>query len=76
MSKGINSLSDITEWDVNGNRTAWSLPSLIDRNLANSLFHKKLLFEKLTGLAPIHRDCKDTWGWGINGSYSIAIGFK
>ena len=76
MSKGINRLSDITEWDVNGNWTTWSLPSLIDRNLANCSVHKKFLFEKLIGLAPIHRDYKDMWGWGINGSYSTAIGFK
>ena len=76
MTKWINRLSDITEWDVNGNWTAWSLPSLIDRNLANCSVHKNMFFEKLTGLAPIHHDCKDTWGWGINGSYSIAIGFN
>ena len=76
MNKGIIKLADITSWDVNGNWNAWSLPSMTKHYLPKYSAHQNLLLNRLMGLAPIHRTCKESWGWGIFGFYSIANGFK
>ena len=69
LNKGIKRMDDITVWDANGSWVAWSLPPLTYYDLENCSIHKNLLFDKLNGLAPIHRDSKYSWGWGIKGSY-------
>ena len=76
MNKGIYRLVDITSWDANGNWNAWSLPTMTERNLSNFYAQQKSLLDRLSGMAPIHRSCKDMWGWGFFGFYFAANGFK
>ena len=72
INKGLLCLADICSWDRDGNWVGWSLPDL--PAIFNS--QKTLLFTTLSGLALVHLSQQDCWGWGLDGFYSIAKGYK
>ena len=72
INKDLLRLADIYTWDCVGNWVGWTFPDLPDILIPQ----KKLLLSSLTGLAPIHRQSKDSWGWGRSSFYSVVNGFS
>ena len=69
-------MADIATWDRKGNWLEWKFPALPDRRVSSLHGQLNLLINLLSGNAPIHSSCKDVWGWGPTGSYSVAIGYN
>ena len=75
VNKNLLRLSNFVYLDCKGNWKVWSFPKLPDRDLILHAQQKSLL-EKLSGMAPIHISCKDTWGWGPTCIYFAVEGYK
>lgn len=71
IQKGTHNLVDIYSWDTTRNWSNWALQHPPDWMLPQ--LHQLLV--KLNGMAPMHLQWKDKWGWGKTGAYSARLGF-
>lgn len=69
---GKTKLSDISEWDSNGDWVDWAFPAPPEQ-LQQQLI---LLRNLLSGAAPIHSSMPDRWGWGRTGEFSTSEGYR
>jgi ribonuclease HI/exonuclease III len=65
-------LFDISMWDSRGDWAGWDFTGIPDW-----LSHQKnLLAELLEGANPENRNLRDSWAWGLTGTYTTAAGYK
>eukprot|EP00253_Pinus_taeda_P004415 PITA_04415 len=69
---GVKRLYDLAKWNKHGEWEGWDLygvPIRLETQLS-------LLEEYLEDATPVHRDAKDSWGWGQAGVYSTTEGYR
>ena len=69
-------MADIASWDAKGNWINQSLPLMTKHDLPNLSDHQNLLLTRMKGKTPIHRFCRDSWGWGSSGVYTATSGYS
>jgi ribonuclease HI/exonuclease III len=65
-------LYDISMWDCRGDWAGWDLNGIPDWLTPQ----KNLLVELLEGSTPENRHMRDSWAWGLSGTYTTAAGYK
>lgn len=72
LQAGKTRLYDISSWDSKGEWAGWDINGIPDWLIPQ----KNQLIDLLEGSSPEHRHIRDSWAWGMTGTYTTAAGYK